>query len=160
MLFKPKGEPILAAVSGEIIPLGEVQSPIFAGRVVGDGVAIIPASGEVKAPISGTVAFVGAQKHTFGITGFDGLEVLIHLGIGTVELDGKGFTPLVSAGQKVEAGQRIAIVDWDLVKEAGFDTTCPEVITSTSIDRIKRLTVINGHATAGQSPCMRYVIGK
>lgn len=160
MLFQQKGEPVLAALSGEIIAISEVQSPIFAGKVVGDGVAIIPASGEVKAPISGTVAFVGEQKHTYGITGFDGLEVLIHLGIGTVELNGKGFTPLVKPGQRVDAGERICIVDWDAIREAGYDTTCPEVITSTAIDKIKRLTLINGHATAGVSPCMRYVLNK
>ena len=158
MLFGQKGEDILAALTGEVISITEVESPIFAGKVVGDGVAIIPTASEVKAPISGVIAFIGEQKHTYGITGYDGLEVLIHLGIGTVALNGKGFTPLVEPGQQVNAGDRICIVDWDSIKKAGYDITSPQVITSTAIDKIKRLTLINGFATAGVSPCMRYVL--
>lgn len=158
MLFAQKGESILAALTGQVISITEVDSPIFAGKVVGDGVAIIPTSGEVKAPISGTIAFIGEQKHTYGITGYDGIEVLIHLGIGTVSLNGEGFTPLVKSGQKVTAGDRIAIVDWESIKAKGFDITCPEVITSTAIDKIKRLTINEGFATSALTACMRYVL--
>ena len=88
-------------MSGQIISISDVNSPIFSGKVVGDGVAIIPVSSEVFAPISGVISFIGIQKHTLGITGFDGIEVLIHLGIGTVALNGEGFTQHVSVGQKV-----------------------------------------------------------
>ena len=115
-------------------------------------------SPEVIAPISGTISFIGEQKHTYGITGFDGIEVLIHLGIGTVSLNGEGFTPLVKTGQRVNAGDRICIVNWEEIKNKGFDITSPEVITSTAIDKIKRLTLTTGFATAGISACMRYVI--
>ena len=158
MLFKQKGVSILAALTGQVISITDVESPIFAGKVVGDGVAIIPTSPEVIAPISGTISFIGEQKHTYGITGFDGIEVLIHLGIGTVSLNGEGFTPLVKTGPRVNAGDRICIVNWEEIKNKGFDITSPEVITSTAIDKIKRLTLTTGFATAGISACMRYVI--
>ncbi len=157
MFFTPKGESILAPMSGQIISISDVNSPIFSGKVVGDGVAIIPVSSEVFAPISGVISFIGIQKHTLGITGFDGIEVLIHLGIGTVALNGEGFTQHVSVGQKVTAGELLSHVNWDLIKEKGFDITSPVVITSSSNDKIKRLTLQNGPAIAAQTVCMRYI---
>ncbi len=160
MFFKEKGEPIYAALSGNVISIDEVNSPIFAGKVVGDGVAIVPYDGLAVSPVSGVVSFVGEQKHTYGITSFDGIEVLIHLGIGTVALQGEGFTPYVKKGDKVNAGEPICNVDWALVKDRGLDITCPVVITSTSIDSIKRITVYNGLATAGKTVCMEYIKNK
>ncbi len=157
MFFNEKGEEILAALSGNVISITDVESPIFAGKVVGDGVAIVPYDGLAVAPISGVVSFVGEQKHTYGITGFDGTEVLIHLGIGTVELKGEGFTPYVQKGDRVNAGDPICNVNWKLVKERHLDITSPVVITSGSMEKIKRLTVLQGLAQAGKTACMRYV---
>lgn len=157
MFFMDKGEGILAALSGNVVAISEVESPIFAGKVVGDGVAIIPTDSLAVAPISGIVSFVGDQKHSFGIQGYDGTEVLLHLGIGTVALNGKGFSPLVKKGDKVNAGEPICTVDWSIVKSSGMDTTSPLIITSTSMDKIKRLTITQGQAQAGKTVCMRYV---
>lgn len=160
MLFRDKGSEIVAAMSGHVTAVGDVDEPIFAGKVAGDGVAIIPASGEAVAPISGTVSLIGKQKHTYGITGFDGIEVLLHIGIDTVKLNGEGFTPAVKVGDRVQAGDLICTVDLDLLRARHFDTTSPLIITSGSMDRIKRLTLRTGQAAAGQTAVMRYVLNK
>ena len=157
MFLRQKGEEILAPLSGKVISISDVNSPIFSGKVVGDGVAIFPTDNVALAPISGVVSFVGAQKHTYGITAYDGTEVLIHLGIGTVSLDGEGFESLVKAGEQITAGTPICKVDFDLIKSKQLDITCPVVITSSSIDKVKRLTSTLVEAIAGKTACMRYV---
>ena len=123
---------------------------------MGDGVAIIPSDGEVLAPIAGTISFIGEQKHTYGIKGFDGVEILIHLGIDTVKLEGTGFIPYVTVGQRVDVGDRICHMDLELLRARQFDLTSPVVITSGSMDKIKRLTLRTGQALAAQTVCMRY----
>lgn len=160
MLFKDKGEPVVAAMSGHVVAIGDVDEPIFSGRVVGDGVAIIPASGQAVAPISGVISFVGEQKHTYGITGFDGVEVLLHIGIDTVKLQGRGFISHVKKGDRVQAGDPLCDVDLDLLRAEHFDPTSPLVITSGSMSQVKRLTLRTGQALAGQTVCMRYVRAK
>ena len=160
MFSKEKGENIISALSGNVISLDEVSSPIFAGKVVGDGIAIVPYDGMVVSPITGVISFVGVQKHSYGITGFDGIEVLIHLGIGTVALNGEGFTPFVEKGDKVNAGDPICNVDWNIVKDHNLDITSPIVITSQSVEMIKRLTIDQGLATAGKTACMHYILKK
>lgn len=156
MFFKDKGTAIYAPMSGHVVTIGDVDEPIFAGKVVGDGVAIVPSSGEVLAPIAGTVSFIGEQKHTYGIVGFDGVEILIHLGIDTVKLNGTGFIPYVKVGERVEVGTRLCQMDLELLRARQFDITSPVVITSGSMDKIKRLTLRSGQALAGQTVCMRY----
>ncbi len=160
MFSKEKGENIISALSGNVISLDEVSSPIFAGKVVGDGIAIVPYDGMVVSPITGVISFVGVQKHSYGITSFDGIEVLIHLGIGTVALNGEGFTPFVEKGDKVNAGDPICNVDWNIVKDHNLDITSPIVITSQSVEMIKRLTIYQGLATAGKTACMHYILKK
>ena len=157
MFFAERGTPVIAPISGHVVTIGDVDEPIFAGRVIGDGVAIVPSDGHVVAPISGVVSFIGEQKHTYGIKGFDGIEILIHLGIGTVRLEGEGFEPLVKVGDKVEVGSPICNMDLALMRERQFDLTCPVVITSAAMDKVKRLTLRAGQALAGQTVCRRYV---
>lgn len=156
MFFKDKGTAVHAPLSGHVVTIGDVDEPIFAGKVVGDGVAIIPSDGEVLAPIAGTISFIGEQKHTYGIKGFDGVEILIHLGIDTVKLEGTGFIPYVTVGQRVDVGDRICQMDLELLRSRQFDLTSPVVITSGSMDKIKRLTLRTGQALAAQTVCMRY----
>lgn len=157
MFFREKGEPVYAPISGQVIPVGDVEEPIFSGRVVGDGIAIVPSSGLVVAPIAGTVSLIGEQKHTYGITSFDGVEILIHLGINTVKLDGKCFEPKVQVGDRVNVGDVLCEMDLSKLTAEGFDTTCPVVITSGAMDKIKRLTINLGKVDAGSSVCMRFV---
>lgn len=160
MLFQSKGEPLVAAMSGHVVAIGDVDEPIFSGKVIGDGVAIIPEDGEAVAPLSGIVSFVGEQKHTYGITGYDGLEVLLHIGIDTVKLNGEGFTPHVKKGDRVSVGSPLCTVDLKLLKDRGFDVTSPLVITSQSVDKVKRLTLRTGDAKAGETVVMRYTLVK
>lgn len=159
MFFSRKnaGQEVLAAMSGHVVAIGDVDEPIFAGKVVGDGVAIIPADGTVVAPVSGIVTMIAPAHHAYGITGFDGIEILLHIGIDTVKLDGEGFMPKVAQGDKVNAGDVICQVDLNVLRSHHFDTTSPLIITSGSMDKIKRLTLRTGQAAAGQTVCMRYV---
>lgn len=156
MFFKDKGNEVYAPLSGHVVAIGDIDEPIFAGKVVGDGVAIIPSHGDVLAPIAGTISFIGEQKHTYGIKGFDGVEILIHLGIDTVKLNGEGFTAKVTVGQKVQVGDLLGTIDLDLIRQRQFNLTTPVVITSGSIDKVKRLTLRTGDAFAGKTVCMRY----
>ena len=161
MFFKPKDfTRVLSPMSGKVIALSETEDPIFSGKVVGDGVAVIPGDGEVVAPISGGVSLIADGKHSYGITGFDGIEVLVHIGIDTVKLKGECFKPLVKVGQRVEAGQPICSVDIATIRERGYDATTPVVITSSSIDSIKRLVMRVGFCEAGKTECMKYILVK
>lgn len=158
MLFFKKDDfyPVVAPMSGKVIALTDIDDPIFAGKVVGDGVAIIPGDGEVVAPVAGVVSFVAAEKHSYGITAYDGTEVLVHIGIDTVKLGGQGFEALVEKGQSVEVGQPICKCDPEFIRHEGFNATTPVLITSNSIDKIKRLTLRTGFAQAGSTVCMMY----
>ncbi|SPT68987.1 EIICBA-Glc 2 [Anaerobiospirillum thomasii] len=163
MFFQRKGEEILSPLSGQIVSVTEVESPIFSGKVVGDGVAVEPYFQNddlVLSPVSGMISMVAVQKHAYGITTFDGIEILIHIGLGTVSLDGNGFTPLVKEGDKVEQGMPLCRVNWSTLTENGCKTTTPVLITSVSIDKVKRLTLNLGPARAGETTCMFYLKNK
>lgn len=157
MFFKEKGEPVYAPIAGSIIPVGDVEEPIFSGRVVGDGIAIEPSDGEVVSPVAGKVSLIGEQKHTYGITTFDGIEILIHLGLNTVKLDGACFEPKVKVGDRVEVGTPLCTMDLQTIKQQGYDPTCPVIITSDAMDKIKRLTICTGKAERGKTVCMRFI---
>lgn len=122
--------PLLAPLSGSVIPLAEVADPVFSGGVLGDGVAILPSSGSVRAPIAGVVSSLLDSKHAVGITADDGMEVLVHVGIDTVKLGGSAFTAHVAQGDRVEAGQLLLDADLDAIRAAGYDITTPVVITN------------------------------
>lgn len=120
-----------AAVAGRVVTLDEVPDKVFASRALGEGVGIVPCDGVVLAPVSGALATVASTGHAFGIRTDDGVEVLVHVGIDTVRLDGEGFRVLVSKGERVEAGDRLATVDLDTVRAAGYDPTTIVVVTNT-----------------------------
>lgn len=114
---------IAAAASGEIIPLEKVKDEAFARKMMGDGVAIIPSEDDIVAPCDGTVSMLYPTLHAFGITSADGLDILVHIGIDTVRLKGKGFRSFVKEGQKVRVGERIIKVDTYDMKNKGLDLT-------------------------------------
>ncbi|MGC3955390.1 MAG: beta-glucoside-specific PTS transporter subunit IIABC [Propionicimonas sp.] len=127
------GAPEVAApVSGALVPLAEINDKVFASGALGNGLGIVPSDGKFYAPFAGTVATAFPTGHAFGIKSADGVEVLIHIGIDTVQLEGKGFTAAVSQGQEVKAGDLLCTVDLDAVKAAGYDTTTIVVITNTA----------------------------
>ena len=119
-----------APVDGELIPLSEVNDPTFSNEILGKGAAIIPNNGKYVSPIKGTVKIIFDTKHAIGLESEDGAEVLIHVGLETVNLNGKYFETLVKEGDKVEIGTPILNVDLDRVKKAGYDTVTPVIITN------------------------------
>ena len=122
---------VVAPVAGTLIPLTEVADKVFASKALGDGVGIVPSDGHVVAPVTGVLITVPDSGHAFGIRTDDGVEVLVHVGIDTVQLQGKGFSVDVHADQRVEAGDLLATVDLDVVKAAGYDTTTIVVVINT-----------------------------
>lgn len=122
---------IVSPVTGEVVALENVNDAVFASKVLGEGVGVIPADGRVVAPISGTMMTVAKTGHAFGIKSDDGVEVLVHIGIDTVRMDGEGFEIAVEKKQRVNAGDLLATVDLDAVRRAGFDTTVILAVTNT-----------------------------
>ncbi|MFW6186535.1 MAG: beta-glucoside-specific PTS transporter subunit IIABC [Actinomycetota bacterium] len=123
---------VLAPVDGNAVALTEVPDKVFASGAMGKGVGIVPTDGHVYAPVSGTVKAAMKSGHAYGIKSPGGVEVLVHIGIDTVQLDGRGFTPAVTRGDHVQAGDLLAVVDLDVVAEAGYDPTVLVVVTNTA----------------------------
>ena len=105
---------------------------MFASKALGDGVGIVPSDGHVTAPVAGTLVTVADTGHAFGIKTDDGVEVLVHVGIDTVQMEGKGFNLDVAKDQRVEAGDLMATVDLEAIKAAGYDTTTIVVVINTA----------------------------
>ena len=122
---------VIAPIAGQVIALTDVPDPVFASGALGSGVGIVPTAGRVVAPVSGNLTTVANTGHAFGIATDDGVEVLVHVGIDTVKMAGKGFEVLVTQDQRVEAGDLLANVDLDAVKEAGYETTTIVVVLNT-----------------------------
>ena len=121
---------VYAPLNGLVVPLSEVNDPIFSEGMMGKGVAIQPESYEIKAPIDGTISMVAVSKHAIGITSSNGVELLVHVGLDTVKLNGKGFYLLVSENEKVKVGQPILKFDASYIKEQGYDIITPVLITN------------------------------
>ena len=125
-----KAQILYSPLEGEAIALSEVKDETFASGVLGNGMAVVPTKGEVKAPCDATVSMVFDTKHAIGLATDDGLELLIHIGLNTVELEGKYYTVHVSDGDEVKKGQTLITFDMDKIKEAGYDTTTPVIVTN------------------------------
>ncbi len=123
---------IVAPVAGSAVALADVQDKVFASGAMGKGLGIIPADGHIYSPITGTIKAAMKTGHAFGIKSEDGVEVLVHIGIDTVQLQGRGFEAAVTRGQQVRAGDLLAVVDLDVVTEAGYDTTTLVMVTNTA----------------------------
>lgn len=122
---------IKAPVNGNMIPLSEVKDQAFSAGLLGKGVAIIPEDGTVCAPCDGVISALYPTGHAVGITSGEGVEVLIHIGMDTVTLEGKGFEVLVKEGQKVKAGETLVKVDLSVIENAGLDSIIPVIIANT-----------------------------
>lgn len=124
-------EVVAAPISGEAKSLTEVNDPVFSTEAMGKGAAIVPSEGTVYSPVSGEITVAYETKHAYGIKSDEGAEVLIHIGIDTVNLKGKNFTSNVKQGQHVEKGDVLGTVDVQGVIDAGYDPTVMVVITNT-----------------------------
>lgn len=127
-----KAEVLVSPLKGQLKTIESSSDATFASKALGNGIVIIPENGEVISPVTGVVETVFPSGHAIGIISETGIEILIHIGIDTVELEGKGFTPLVKKGQSVVQGEKIAEVDLEQVKAAGYSTESIVVITNTA----------------------------
>lgn len=123
---------VYAPVAGHVVSLDEVDDKVFASRTLGEGVGIVPFEGRVIAPVAGKLVTVAKTGHAFGIRTDDGVEVLVHIGIDTVQMKGEGFDVAVAKGKRVSPGDLLATVDLDAVRQAGYDTTTLVTITNTA----------------------------
>ncbi|MBP2079601.1 PTS sugar transporter subunit IIA [Oceanobacillus polygoni] len=157
-LFKKKEEVIdvslTAPVSGEVVALEEVPDPVFSEKMMGDGVAIKPANGEVVSPVNGEIIQVFPTKHAVGIRAENGAEILIHIGLETVSLDGEGFTSYVKEGDQVKQGDKLIHFDMDIVHEKAKSTVTPIIITNTDDMRNIEAKTIK-QVTAGQDEILQ-----
>ena len=116
--------------TGKLVPLEEVADDVFSQRVMGDGVAVLPSEGRVVAPVAGTVGKLFEGGHGFAIETPEGLQVLVHVGLETVHLEGDGFTVKTNEGDEVAAGDEMVTVDLDRMREFGIDMVSPVVVIS------------------------------
>ena len=121
---------VTAPIKGRSVPLSEVADPTFSQGLLGPGMAIVPDSGPVVSPVDGEVLVAFPTGHAYGLRSASGVELLIHVGMDTVKLDGKGFTPHVKAGDKVRRGTPLVDVDWAAIKAAGYETVTPVVVSN------------------------------
>ena len=149
-------EQITAPVSGALIPLAEVDDKVFSTGVVGPGFAIIPDEGRVYSPVDGHIASTFASGHAIGIRSTAGAEILIHVGINTVQLDGQYFHMQVKEGDEVKKGQLLLTFDLDDIKQAGYDTVTPVVITNGEAWRELHISD-NSHSRFGE-PVMALLV--
>lgn len=125
-----KEETITATLDGTIVPLEDVPDPVFEQNMMGDGIAIDPADGDVVAPVDGEIIQLFPTKHAIGLRSAAGVELLIHVGIDTVSMNGEGFTAYVKAGDRVKRGDRLLSVDLPLVREKAKSAVTPIIITN------------------------------
>ncbi|TFH54198.1 PTS beta-glucoside transporter subunit IIABC [Actinomyces viscosus] len=140
--------PISAPVTGMVIDLADVPDPVFSSKAVGDGLGVEPDDGAIVSPVDATVTMVAGTGHAIGFKSESGLEVLLHLGVDTVELEGAPFDLSVKVGDTVKAGDSLGTMDLEAVRAAGKATTAIVVLTNT-ITHLADLTVTTGHADAG-----------
>ncbi|WP_137791232.1 PTS glucose transporter subunit IIA [Bacillus sp. E(2018)] len=125
-----KEETLIAPLTGKIVNIEEVPDPTFAQKMMGDGIAIEPTEGVVVSPVDGEIVQFFHTKHAIGIQSEAGAEILIHVGLETVSMNGEGFEGHVNVGDKVKAGDKLVSFDLDLIKEKAASTVTPIVITN------------------------------
>ena len=120
---------VYSPIEGEIIPISEVDDQVFASKMMEEGFAVLPSDGTIKAPISGIVKMIAPTKHAIGIVADDGMELLLHLGIDTVDLNGEPFTLTIKEGETLQQGQVIGTIDLNQIEVKGKDATVMVIIT-------------------------------
>lgn len=153
--FGKKDEKYLVAVqTGKVISIRKVPDEVFSEKILGDGVAIIPSEDDVVSPVDGEIVQIAETGHAFCIRSEDGVEILIHIGIDTVNLKGEGFESFVSVGQKVKAGDLIGKADIKLIEKRGYPTHT--VVLVTNMNDLKCMKPIFGHAKIGETRIVSY----
>lgn len=137
--YKGLTEEVHSVADGQVVALEQVKDPVFAQKMMGDGFAVEPANGNIVSPVSGTVSSIFPTKHALGLVTEAGLEVLVHIGLDTVSLEGKPFTVHVSEGQKVGAGDLLVTADLDAIRAAGRETSTVVVFTNGDVIKSVKL---------------------
>ncbi|EGO2609111.1 PTS transporter subunit IIBC [Enterococcus faecalis] len=146
--FLAKKKDFVAVATGEVIPMAQVNDPVFSQKMMGDGFAVKPLEGEVVAPISGKVLSVFPSKHAIGLQTEEGIEVLVHMGIDTVEMATPAFESFVKEGQSLKAGTKLAKMNLDVIEQAGKETTI--IVAFTNSDKVEQVVIHQlGTTTAG-----------
>lgn len=123
---------VYSPISGEVKDLGQVNDPVFAGKMMGDGIAIEPSDETVYAPFDGEITMISPTQHAIGITNSEGVELLIHIGLDTVKLNGEGFEVLVEENQEIKKGTALINFDKELINSEGYESVIPVIITNTN----------------------------
>lgn len=150
---------ILAPISGKIVELATVPDPVFSEKLTGDGCAILADSSDVLAPIDGEITLFFETKHAFAITGADGVQVLVHIGLDTVILDGEGITALHHTGEHVTAGTPILHLDLPLLQKHHINLISPVLIVN--YEKVRHLTpagAIGAEVAAGRDCLLQYAV--
>lgn len=145
---------LYAPVDGECFPITQMADPIFADKILGDGIYILPTNYKVYSPIDGTIVSIADSLHAYGILSPDGIEVLIHIGIDTVALAGRGFKSKIAVNQPVSKGELICVADMDLISEAGYSTQTAVVVANSAEYLVEEPSY--GICTAKETPIFKY----
>ncbi|RDC50328.1 PTS beta-glucoside transporter subunit IIABC [Acinetobacter sp. RIT592] len=129
---KLEKEIVVSPIKGEVLNLSDIEDAAFSSGVLGQGVAVVPSDGKVVAPVNGVVTTLFPSLHAIGILSDEGVEVLIHIGLNTVQLEGRGFESFIKQGDRITKGQTILKFDIDVIKEAGYSVVTPIVVTNSS----------------------------
>ena len=140
-------------IEGEVISLAEIGDGVFSEGILGQGCGIRPTDETVYAPVTGTITQIADTKHAVGLASDDGVEVLIHVGMDTVDMNGDGFTVLVKNGQKIKCGQPMVKFSASKIKAAGHPTTTAFVVTNT--DDLSSVTVLHTGSTKKLTPVIQ-----
>ena len=149
---------VFAPANGKLVSIEEVADPVFSQKMMGDGFAVIPTDGDIYSPVAGKVMSVFPTKHAVGIAMENGIEVLVHMGLDTVELDGKPFTTTVTEGQDVTSSTKISTVDLKALADAGKDNAM--VVVFTNMDQVNAFDMIDSGATVSASSDIGSVTAK
>ncbi len=154
-MFSGKKEKYLYAVcDGDVIPVESIPDDVFSGGILGRGYGIKPKNGKIVSPVSGIVEVVTDTSHAYTVKNDDGLQILIHIGVDTVSLEGKGFNPCVREGQRVNVGDTLCICDLERIKQRGIPTETAVLITNDEDAEIVKCKY--GAAEGGITPVLQY----
>lgn len=156
-LFK-KQRVFLAPCDGEVIELSRVPDPVFSEGMLGIGIAVEPLQDTVCSPVDGQVVSIADAAHAYTLLSEDGLELLLHVGIDTVELKGEGYHPAVAIGDRVRAGDPLVRIDREKIQARGYALTTPLIVTNPEC--LGQHTPVYGNAEGGKTPILRYTLSE